>query len=62
MIDLQAELQEKSLLIAYYILNSPFKSQITPKYIADAVITERKSFQTVELGLNLKQIQKMFFG
>ncbi|OGB85320.1 hypothetical protein A2994_01660 [candidate division Kazan bacterium RIFCSPLOWO2_01_FULL_48_13] len=35
MIDLQAELQEKSRLIADYILNSPFKSQITPKYIAD---------------------------
>jgi len=35
MIDLQTELQEKARLVADYILNSPFRAQLSPAYIAD---------------------------
>ena len=35
MIDLQAELKEKSEIVKDYILNSPFRLQLAPDYIAD---------------------------
>jgi geranylgeranyl diphosphate synthase type I len=38
MIDLKTELDEKARLVADYILNSPFKSQLAPKYIADGAV------------------------
>ncbi|MFA5270311.1 MAG: polyprenyl synthetase family protein [Patescibacteria group bacterium] len=38
MIDLKTELQEKARLVADYILNSPFRSQLSPKYVDDGAV------------------------
>ncbi|MBN2585084.1 polyprenyl synthetase family protein [Patescibacteria group bacterium] len=35
MVDLKSELQDKARLIADYILSSPFRLQLMPKYVAD---------------------------